>query len=48
MFLLTTWKPLSACQLGCNRPLFNRVARRLRGQGYEILNPAENEDGGVV
>jgi hypothetical protein len=28
-----------------NFPLFNRVARLLRGQGYEVFNPAENKDG---
>ncbi len=30
-----------------NFPLFNRVARRLRDDGYEVFNPAENDDGGV-
>ena len=28
-----------------NFPLFNRVARLLREQGYEVFNPAENKDG---
>ncbi len=28
-----------------NFPLFNRVARLLRGQCYEVFNPAENKDG---
>jgi hypothetical protein len=30
-----------------NFPLFNRVASRLRGQGYSVFNPAENKDGGL-
>lgn len=30
-----------------NFPLFNRVARLLRDRGYEVFNPAENDDGGV-
>jgi len=28
-----------------NFPLFNRVAHLLRGQGYEVFNPAKNKDG---
>ena len=30
-----------------NFPLFHRVARLLRHQGYDVFNPAENKDGGV-
>ncbi len=30
-----------------NFPLFHKVARWLRGQGYEVFNPAENKDGNV-
>jgi len=30
-----------------NFALFNRVARLLRDQGYQVFNPAENKDGGV-
>ena len=28
-----------------NYPLFNRVARLLRDQGYEVFNPGETKDG---
>ena len=31
-----------------NFPFFHEVARRLRGEGYEVFNPAENQDGGVA
>ena len=30
-----------------NFPEFNRVAALLRAEGYEVFNPAENDDGGV-
>ena len=30
-----------------NFPEFNRVAALLRGEGYEVFNPAENADDGV-
>jgi hypothetical protein len=29
-----------------NRPAFNEAARLLRGQGYEVVNPAEFEQSG--
>ncbi len=31
-----------------NFPEFNRVAALLRAEGYEVFNPAENDDGGVL
>ena len=30
-----------------NFPVFHKAARWLRGQGYEVFNPAENKDGDV-
>lgn len=30
---------------GFNYPLFNETAERLRGKGYEVLNPAETDGG---
>ncbi len=31
-----------------NFPLFNRAAKLLRQQGFEVFNPAENKDDGVL
>lgn len=38
--------PMAGCQ-DHNFPLFHRMAAHLRERGFDVFNPAENDDGGI-